>query len=76
MSHPVPEFDWLIEALLEWGDESLAFHDTNSITSGRIVDTTNKIGVLKRVAYGFANVTNFAARASPRHFRLANITKT
>jgi transposase len=61
--HPLPEFDRLIEALLEWGDEIFAFHETDRITNGRIEGSNNKIGVLKRVAYGFVNVTNFAARA-------------
>lgn len=32
-------------------------------TNGRIEGTNNRLGVLKRVAYGFVNVTNFAARA-------------
>ena len=46
-----------------WGDEIFAFHDADRATSGRIEGTNNKIGVLKRIAYGFINVTNFAARA-------------
>ena len=61
--HPLIEFDKLTEALLEWGDEIFAFHDTDRITNGRIEGTNNKLGVLKRVAYGFVNTTNFAARA-------------
>jgi transposase len=61
--HPLVEFDKLTETLLEWGDEIFAFHDTNRITNGRIEGTNNKIGVLKRVAYGFTNVNNLAARA-------------
>lgn len=59
----LPEFDKLCETLLEWSDEIFAFHDTNRITNGRIEGTNNKLGVLKRVAYGFVNVHNFAARA-------------
>jgi transposase len=61
--HPLLEFEKLTETLLEWGDEIFAFHDTDRITNGRIEGSNNKIGVLKRVAYGFVNVTNFAARA-------------
>lgn len=61
--HPLLEFERLTETLLEWGDEIFAFHDTDRVTNGRIEGTNNKIGVLKRVAYGFVNVTNFAARA-------------
>jgi transposase len=60
---PLLEFDKLTETLLEWGEEIFAFHDADHITNGRIEGTNNKLGVLKRVAYGFTNVTNFAARA-------------
>lgn len=61
--HPLLEFEKLTETLLEWGDEILAFHDADRITNGRIEGTNNKLGVLKRVAYGFVNTANFAARA-------------
>lgn len=61
--HPLAEFEKLTETLLEWGDEIFAFHDTDRASNGRIEGTNNKLGVLKRVAYGFVNVTNFAARA-------------
>src|SRR5690606_5265006 len=62
-THPLVEFDRLVETLLEWGDEIFACHDTDRITNGRIEGTNNRLGVLKRVAYGFLNVSNFAARA-------------
>lgn len=61
--HPLLEFEKLTETLLEWGDEIFAFHEADRITNGRIEGSNNKLGVLKRVAYGFVNVTNFAARA-------------
>jgi transposase len=62
-NHPLLEFEKLTETLLEWGDEIFTFHDADRITNGRIEGTNNKLGVLKRAAYGFVNVTNFAARA-------------
>ena len=40
-----------------------AFHDTDRATNGPIEGTNNKLGVLKRIAYGFVNATNFAHRA-------------
>lgn len=61
--HPLLEFEKLTETLLEWGDEIFAFHDADRASNGRIEGTNNKLGVLKRVAYGFVNTTNFAARA-------------
>jgi transposase len=64
---PLVEFDRLVETLHEWGDEIFAFHDTgNRATNGRIEGTNNRLGVLKRVAYGFVNPSNFAARALPQ----------
>ena len=60
---PIIEFDRLVETLLEWGDDIFAFHDTDRVTNGRIEGTNNRLGVLKRVAYGFTNTTNFPARA-------------
>jgi transposase len=60
---PLIEFDRLVGTLLEWGDEIFAFHDAGRITNGRIEGTNNRLGVLKRVAYGFVNTDNFAARA-------------
>ena len=43
--------------------EIFAFHEADRATNGRIEGTNNKLGVLKRIAYGFVNTTNFAARA-------------
>lgn len=61
--HPLPEFDKIISALIDWGDEIFAFHDTDRTSNGRLEGTNNKLGVLKRVAYGFVNADNFARRA-------------
>lgn len=61
--HPLLEFEKLCETLLEWGDEIFAFHECDRVSNGRIEGTNNKLGVLKRSAYGFVNVDNFAARA-------------
>ena len=59
----LPEFGRVIEALLKWGDEIFAFHDTDRATNGRLEGTNAKLGVLKRIAYGFVNAGNFGARA-------------
>lgn len=62
-AHPLPEFDKIIGALLDWGDEIFAFHDTDGASNGRLEGTNNKLGVLKRIAYGFVNADNFGRRA-------------
>ena len=59
----LPEFEQVIGALIDWGDEIFVFHDTDRTANGRFEGTNNKLGVLKRVAYGFVNPANFAARA-------------
>jgi transposase len=60
---PIPEFRSVLKALAQWLPEILAFHRCGRITNGRLEGTNNKLGVLKRIAYGFVNADNFAARA-------------
>lgn len=59
----IPEFRNVLKALIEWLPEILAFHREGGISNGRLEGTNNKVGVLKRIAYGFVNVDNFGARA-------------
>src|SRR5690606_27976830 len=60
--HPLPEFDKIIGALIDWGDEIFAFHDTDRASNGRLEGINGKLGVLKRVAYGFVNADNLRLR--------------
>jgi transposase len=59
----LPEFYKTVNAILEWSAEIFAFHATERATNGRQEGLNNKIGVLKRVAYGFVNERNLAARS-------------
>ncbi|GIU91576.1 MAG: ISL3 family transposase [Acidimicrobiia bacterium] len=59
----LPEFEQVIGALIDWGDEIFAFHDADRVTNGRLEGTNAKLGVLKRAAYGFVSATNFGHRA-------------
>lgn len=59
----IPEFRVVLKALAQWLPEIIAFHRCNGISNGRLEGANNKVGVLKRIAYGFVNVDNFAARA-------------
>ena len=56
------EFHDVVNTVLAWGDEILAWHDTGRPSNGRIEGTNNLLQVLRRVAHGFTNVDNFAAR--------------
>lgn len=60
---PIPEFRSVLKALADWLPEILAFHRCGRVTNGRLEGQNNKLGVLKRIAYGFVNADNFAARA-------------
>jgi len=59
---PLPEFYKVVDTLLRHAPEIFAYHRTGRITNGRLEGTNNKLGVLKRIAYGFVNADNFAAR--------------
>jgi transposase len=59
----IVEFLPTVDALVEWANEIFNFHDCDRVTNGRLEGRMNKLGVLKRMAYGFTNVTNFRARA-------------
>ena len=50
-------------ALAKWLPEILAFHRCGRVSNGRLEGQMNKLGMLKRIAYGFVNADNFAARA-------------
>lgn len=59
---PLPEFYKVVDTLLRWAPEIFAFHRAGRVSNGRLEGTNNKLGVLKRMAYGFVNADNFAAR--------------
>jgi transposase len=59
----IPEFRAVLLALAKWLPEILAFHRCGRVSNGRLEGQMNKLGVLKRIAYGFVNADNFAARA-------------
>ena len=62
--HELPVFYGIVDTLLKWAPaEILAFHATGRATNGRLEGRNNKLGVLKRMAYGFVSVAHFRARA-------------
>jgi len=58
----LPEFHSIVDTIIAWGDQILAWHDTGRPSNGRIEGTNNLLQVLRRVAHGFTNTDNFAAR--------------
>ncbi len=60
---PLGEFYGVVKALLGWATEIFAFHVADRVTNGRLEGINAKLGVLKRIAYGFTNASNLGARA-------------
>ena len=60
--HGLPEFYEVVNTLITWFPEIRAYHERGPVSNGRLEGTNNKLGVLKRMAYGFVNADNFAAR--------------
>ena len=59
----LPEFYKVVDTLIAHAPEIFAFHHAGRVSNGRLEGTNNKLGVLKRTAYGFVgNADNFAAR--------------
>jgi transposase len=60
----IPEFHDVVDTFIAWSTEILAFHDEGAgrISNGRLEGTNNKLQVLRRVAHGFTNRSNFEAR--------------
>ena len=56
------EFHHVVDTIIAWGDEILAWHTAGRPSNGRIEGTNNLLQVLRRVAHGFTNLDNFAAR--------------
>lgn len=49
---PLPEFYKVVDTLLHWSPAIFAFHKAGRISNGRLDGTNNKLGVLKRMAFG------------------------
>ncbi len=56
------EFHHVVDTIIAWVDEILAWHSAGRPSNGRIEGTNNLLQVLRRVAHGFTNPNNFAAR--------------
>ena len=58
----IPEYQEVVDTILAWGEEILAYHSSRRATNGPIEGINNLLQVLRRVAHGFTNTDNFAAR--------------
>ena len=58
----IPEYHQVVDTIIAWGEEILAYHRSRRATNGPIEGINNLLQVLRRVAHGFTNTDNFAAR--------------
>ena len=58
----LPEFSKVVDTVIAWGDEILAWHRCGRPSNGRLEGANNLLQVLRRVAHGFTNPNNYAAR--------------
>ena len=57
----IPEYHQVVDTIIAWGEQILAYHTTRRVSNGPI-EGTNNLQVLRRVAHGFTNPNNYAAR--------------
>ena len=53
----LPEFSKVVDTVIAWGDEILAWHRCGRPSNGRLEGANNLLQVLRRVAHGFTNRT-------------------
>ena len=58
----IPEYHDVVDTIIAWGEEILAYHSGLRVTNGPIEGINNLLQVLRRVAHGFTNYANYAAR--------------
>ena len=54
----LPEYHDIVDALIAWSTEILAWHHAGRAGNGRIEGTNNQLQVLRRTAHGFTNPAN------------------
>ena len=59
----IPEYHQVVDTIIAWGEQILAYHTTRRrVPNGPIEGINNLLQVLRRVAHGFTNYDNYAAR--------------
>ena len=58
----IPEYQQVVDTIIAWGEEILAYHSSRRASNGPLEGINNLLQVLRRVAHGFTNYDNYAAR--------------
>ena len=56
------EYREIVDTIISWGEEILAYHSSRRASNGPLEGSNNLLQVLRRVAHGFTNYDNYAAR--------------
>ena len=56
------EYRDIVDTIIAWGAQILAYHISRRATNGPLEGINNLLQVLRRVAHGFTNYDNYAAR--------------
>ncbi len=59
----LPEYHKIVDTIIQWSPEILAWHHTSRPSNGRIEGINNLLQILRRTAHGFTNPTNYQTRA-------------
>ena len=59
----IPEYHNIVDTIIAWGEEILTYHSSRRVSNGPLEGINNLLQVLRRVAHGFTNPDNYAARA-------------
>ena len=57
-----PQYQQIVDTIIAWGPQILAYHTSRRATNGPLEGINNLLQVLRRVAHGFTNPNNYAAR--------------
>ena len=58
----IPEYHQVVDTIIAWGAQILAYHGNRRVSNGPLEGINNLLQVLRRVAHGFTNYDNYAAR--------------
>ena len=59
----IPQYHQVVDTIIAWGEQILAYHTTRRrVSNGPPEGINNLHQVLRRVAHGFTNYDNYAAR--------------
>ncbi len=61
-SGQIPEYHDVVDKIIVWGQEILAYHPGRRASNGPLEGINNLLQFLRRVAHGFTNYENYAAR--------------